>query len=146
MDPDTMAKSKSKSRRSPLRKEWVPRYEVKRNSHEDLIRIRDIYYEAIGFPYEETKSREHRNVIFRIAFADAMQHYYQVGTIGKALEKDHSSVSYYIKQSPLYEQWYDFYKLLREAATCIYHLEVGSTALGFRLKENIKQYVEALDA
>lgn len=140
-----MAQSKSKSKRYSPRREWVPKYEVKRRDVGDLIRVRDSYYQAIGYPFDP-HNREQRNVIFRVAFAEAMFHYFTITSIAKALEKDHSSVSYYVKNSSLYDGYYDFYKILKEAATCIYHLEVGSTALGMRLKENIKQYVAELES
>ena len=81
-----------------------------------------------------------------VAFAEAMYHYFTMNSIAKVLEKDHSSINYYVKNSGLYAGYYDFYNMLKEAATCIYHLEVGNTALGMRLKENIKEYVQALEA
>lgn len=139
-----MAKSTSKSKKYSPRRQWVPKYEVKRNCTADLTKVRDAYYEAIGYPF--TTSREQHNVIFRVAFAEAMYHYFTMNSIAKVLEKDHSSISYYVKNSGLYAGYYDFYNMLKEAATCIYHLEVGNTALGMRLKENIKEYVQALEA
>ena len=105
---------------------------------DELIAVRDAYYEAIGFEFD-AKRRKEKDVIFRVAYAEAMSKYFRITAIAKALEKDHSSIVHYMKQCLLY-------KALRETATCIYHMEVGKTSLGMQLKENIKQYVEALEA
>ena len=145
MAKNTTVKYKSKLRKSSPRKKWVPKYEVKRDNVDELIAVRDAYYEAIGFEFD-SKRRTEKDVIFRVAYAEAMSKYFKITAIAKALEKDHTSIVHYMKQCLLYEGYYDFYKALRETATCIYHLEVGKTSLGMQLKENIKQYVEALEA
>ena len=44
MDLDTMAKSTSKSKKYSPRRQWVPKYEVKRNCTADLTKVRDAYY------------------------------------------------------------------------------------------------------
>lgn len=132
-------------RKSSRKKGWVPNYVVKRGSLEELTQARDAYYEAVGYDFLPD-SRLQMNVILRVAFADAMQHYFTIVSIAKCLGKDHSSVCYYVKNADLYSQQFSFYKMLRETASCIYHMEVGNTAMGMRLKNNIKQYVEALES
>tara|TARA_Y100001937_G_scaffold22806_1_gene32653 strand:+ start:839 stop:1105 length:267 start_codon:yes stop_codon:yes gene_type:complete len=86
------------------------------------------------------------NVILRVAFADAMHHYFTMVSIAECLEKDHSSVCYYVKNAELYSQQFSFYKMLKETASCIYHMEVGNTAMGMRVKNNIKEYVKSLES
>ena len=100
--------------------------------------------EAVDYKFEP-KSRVQMNVILRVAFADAMQPFFKVVSIAECLEKDHSSVCYYLKSADLYSQHFSFYKML-ETASCIYHMEVGNTSMGMRLKDNIKKYVEALES
>jgi len=140
-----MAKSKSRLKKSSPKKGWVPNYVVKRGDLSELAQVRDAYYQAVDYEYEP-KSRVQMNVILRVAFADAMQPFFTVVSIAKCLEKDHSSVCYYLRNADLYSQHFSFYKMLRETASCIYHMEVGNTSMGMRLKDNIKQYVEALES
>ena len=53
---------------------------------------------------------------------------------------------YNVKNVDLYSDQLSFYNTLRATASCIYHMEVGNTAMGMRLKNNIKQYVKALES
>ena len=54
------------------------------------------------------------NVILRVAFADAMQHYFTIVSIAKCLGKDHNGVCYYVKNAGLYSEQFSFYKMLRK--------------------------------
>jgi len=132
-------------KKSSRKKGWVPKYIVKRRSLDELCKARDAYYQAVGYEFLP-QSRLQMNVILRVAFADAMHHYFTMVSIAECLEKDHSSVCYYVKNAELYSQQFSFYKMLKETASCIYHMEVGNTAMGMRVKNNIKEYVKSLES
>lgn len=137
-----MAKLESKSRRSSRGRRWERKYAPKSNCVEDIIKTRDLYYEAIGFECHLNR-REENDVLFRVAFANAMDPYYTKTSIAKALEKDHSSICHYVNTLvDVYKFHYDSFDMLVETVSCIYHMEVGSTSVGKRLRKNIKDYYE----
>lgn len=137
-----MAKLESRSRRSSQGRRWVRKYEPKGNNVEEIIKTRDLYYEAIGFECN-LERREENDVLFRVAFACAMDAYYTKTSIAKALKKDHSSICHYVnKLVDIYRYHYDSFDMLVETVSCIYHMEVGSTSVGKRLRKNIKDYYE----
>lgn len=99
------------------------------------------YYESLGIP-NNLKSRARKDLVPRVALANAIVDFYTLTSIGEAMDKDHATIIHYTKMDETYAMHYKSYVYFKKGARKICDILFGEKTLVETMLERIEQFKE----
>lgn len=112
---------------------------MKGNRPEEVTAIMNKYYDSLGIP-NNLSSRARKDLVPRVALANAIVEYYTLTSIGKAMGKDHATIIHYTKMDETYSLHYKSYVYFKKGARKICEILFGEKTMVETMLERIDKF------